>query len=56
MPQCVQSPGPSQPWDPFSDSGGEGEVSGRRGGHPGPPYASASVQRGDLVSAGASGK
>lgn len=44
---------------PFSDSGREleREVSRRRGGgHPGPPYAIASVQRGDLVSNWASGE
>lgn len=50
MLQCVQSPGPSQPQDPFSDTRRAREVSGGKGGHPGPPYATAFVQRGGIVS------
>lgn len=58
MPQCVQSPGPSQPLRTLSQTLEEREgVSRRRrgvgvgGGHPGLPYATTSVQRGDMVSA-----
>lgn len=50
------------PQDPFSDSGREGGGqqeegggSGGGGGHPGLPYATTSVQRGDIVSAGGLG-
>lgn len=56
---AVVSPGPRtyQPQDPFSDSSREGEVSRGASGAPRPPapppYATASVQRGDLVSSGA---
>lgn len=52
MLQCVQSKGPSQPQDPFSDTG-RARGQGEEGvgvvvvvGFPGPPYAIASVQRG----------
>lgn len=58
MPQCVQSPGPYHPLGPFlrvwRRVRGQHEEGG--GGYPGPPYAIASVQRGDIVSAGASGE
>lgn len=48
----------STPQDPFSDSGKEGEGQQEEeegGGHPGLPYATTSVQIGDIVSVGGLG-
>lgn len=45
----------STPQDPFSDSGERGRGQQEGGRHPGLPYATTSVQRGDIVSAGGLG-